>query len=193
MGPAFVILFWLILLGIYALLWGGSLVLFLVSLAQKRRWLKILASVPLCTLTLAALLLAGAVIVGIIQSMRPAFVFQQVFRQEPTAAITDIQSKYWTFADSGTIYLKFRCSLEDFQSLKPDRMQPLSYPEAEQILHAYRDVLPAWFDPPELRTLQRFACDTPRGARGRIFTSETELMLYDPATQTTFYFYSGID
>ena len=139
----------------------------------------------------AAILVFGLIVYGTIQAMRPAVVFAQAFGQKPPAGVSNIRSKYWFFADSGTIYLKFNCPAAVFKGLVPAGLPQVPRNETQWL--RWEDGAPRWWSAAlKGATVEVFSSESPYGA-GKHFASESELWAYDQTTQTAYYRFIGID
>ena len=194
MGPLFVILIWGILALIGLLAFVSLLVLFILACWKKKRWLKWLSGVPLALLALLCLTVIGTLTFGLIQSMRPASVFKQAFQTSPKG-VTNLQSKYWFFGDSGHMYLRFNCSTQTLARILPQGL--LETDEVtlkEKLGKGWLQDPPDWWQLPATNTVGAYYLRESGQGGGRWFsTSEMEVLVYDSQTHTAFYFYSGLD
>jgi len=193
MGPGFVILFWLILAGIFGVIWVGSLVLFLVGRWKRKAWLKWLGLIPLVGLTLFAFIAGSVLAVGIVHATTPKYVFFDTFGEKPTADITNIKSKVWSFADEADVHLQFQASPATFNHLLPKDLKQVTLEEYKTKMpdiggHEW----PAWWRPVDESDSEIYLLNTEFG-KGKKFATETTLITYDAKSKVVQYFYMGID
>jgi hypothetical protein len=193
MGPAFVLLFWLILAGIFALFWAASLVIFIVGLVKKKKWLKWLGFAPLAGLTLLALLVGSVFGVGVMRAISPKYVFTDTFGEKPGSDITNIKSKVWSFADTADVHLQFQTSSETFQRLLPKELKRVAFEEFLAKASDYNHAWPDWWQPINGSTTEIYWLNTSLGEKGRKFSTERILMTYDQKMRLAQYCYLGID
>ena len=195
MGPAFVIVIWGILAVAFGIVWLCLLAGFLIGILRKKKWLKWAAGLPLIFMTLLPCVLVGVVGYGLIQSTRPSIVFKQAFDQKPPAGITNLQSKYWFFADSGSIYLRFNCSPETFESIRPSGLERTSREDFKDTFgnRSYSGDAPSWWSPEKIVGEGRYYVGRDSKGKNKHFSSETEILVYDVSSGVAFYNYLGID
>jgi len=196
MGAGFVIMFWLIALGIIGAVWCGLVVLSIVGWKQKKPWLKWLAGVPAALMLAFGLLIGGLLAYGTLTSMSPNSVFTNTFHEAPSAKVSDIESSLWWFADTGSVYLRFKANEEEFRRLVPRRM-------TEHTMEAIKEAapsesgseLPAWWNYQYQPNWIYFFRDNrkPGSPSTHGFSHETEYFAYDPKTEHAYYRFLGID
>ena len=193
MGPGLVILFWLILAGIFGAFWLTSLVLFLIGWRKKKPWLKWLGLVPLAGLTRIASLGMCFFAVVTLRAITPRYVFADTFGQKPSTDVTNIKSKVWSFADEADVHLQFQASTETFRRLLPKDLRRVTLEEYNsQMPIISGHTWPSWWRPVGESTTEIYLLNTGFG-KGKKFASETTLMTYDANTRVVQYFYIGID
>jgi hypothetical protein len=190
MRPAFVILIWLVLAGIFGFFWVVSLVVFLIGRWKKKRWLKWMGLVPLTGLTIIALLAGTFFAIGITRAITPKYVFTDYLGEKPGGDVGNIRSKVWSFADSTTVHLQFQSSPETFHRLLPKELKRAAFQEYEYYFHV-EDEWPDWWRPINGFNSEVYFINTSRNGKRR--ASETILMTYDSRTKIVQYFYLGID
>jgi len=198
MGPGFVILVWLILAGIYGALVLVFLGLWLYGKKKNWRWLKWLAGIPAMGMTLAAVSGVSLLIYGVIDGCHPSSVFRNTFGTAPSAQISELKSDLYWFADTGSVYLRFKTIPEEFQRLIPEGLAKATQKEISDLSLFYQDGSPSWWNCQVnahwiyyLREDHRHGSKDGPSKKG--FYSETEIFAYDPETQTAYYHFSGID
>jgi hypothetical protein len=136
----------------------------------------------------------GTMTFGLIQSMRPTAVFKQAFQTSPKG-VTNLRSRYWFFADSGEIYLRFNCSTQTMTRILPHGL--LQTDEAtlkEKLGKGWQQDRPDWWQLPATNAMTAYYLRESGQGGGRWFsTSEMEVLVYDSQTHTAFYLYSGLD
>ncbi len=196
MGPGIVILVWGAILGFFALIWVALVVLTIFGWRKKIAWLKWGAGIPAGLMVVSGVALAVLVVFGIIRSMQPSVVFEDTFGIPPSAEFTEIESSVFWFADSGSVYLRFRTSESELRRLVSDDLIPLSMSDMKKSVPFESSARP-----PEWWTY-RYHEDWLYFLRNEIhrdkpakrgFYSETEYLAYDPNTQTAYYRFLGID
>ena len=198
MGAGFVILFWLIVAAIYFLVAVVLSSLFLLGWFKKWIWLRWLAGLPAAGMLLLAVVVIIGMIVGIALSQNPKNVFRSTFNENPSSEVSDIQSSLFWFADTGSVYLRFHTTESEFRRLVPEGL--VSHTSEEMRQHT---PIESGFDPPKWwmyqldpRWIYFLRCDSgsiEHGPARRGFYSETEYFAFDPATQTAYYRFLGID
>lgn len=197
MGPGIVILLWLFVAGFYGavvLVFSG---LWLLGKKKNWRWLKWLAGIPAAGLTLAAVMGVSLLIYGVIDGCRPSSVFRETFGAAPSPQIQELNSQLFWFADTGSVYLRFKTTPEVFQRLIPEGLaKTLEISDRFDL-----ERRPDWWKPTLKQSwlvYQRVdgykeGQDVPSKPFKKGFYSETEFFAYDPETQTAYYHFSGID
>ena len=196
MGPGFVILIWLILAGIYGCIFLAFAGIWFWGRKKSITWLKWLGKVPAIGMAVAALFIIAVVPWGIVRSMNPRWVFKETFDTAPPAAVSKIQSSFYSFADGGDVYLRFQTSNEEFQELVSTNLVKKT---AEEMKRDTPDVsdgdLPKWWDyeiqPDWIYYLRVYSSHEESGRKG--FFWETDYFDYNPKTQIAYYRFIGID
>ena len=191
MSAGLVAFFWLILAGIYGFIWLIFLTLFIVGKIKKSRVLSWIGGVPLALSTTFALIFLGTVAWGIISVSKPSNVYKITFGTPPPADVTDLQSQYWYFADTGSTYLKFKTSPATIKKLTANNWHQLTKEKlkGENFENLESDDTPSWWKPRKTSSTLVYTASM----RFNDFASEEETLIYDPANQQTYYTFIGID
>ena len=194
MGPAFVILFWAILAGIFGFFWLVSLFLFVIGWRKKKNWLKWLGLIPLVGLTVVALIITVVISIGIVRGITPKYVYTDTFGERPSHDVTNIKSKVWSFADEADVHIQFQTSPETFHRLIPKDLERVTFEKYKEKMPtiAGEESAPKWWLPVTQSTSEIYLLSTEFG-KGKRFATETILMTYDAPTRTAQYYYIGID
>ena len=192
MGPGFVLLFWLVIAGIFAAIWVGCLVLFFV--ARKKEWklIKWLTALACGGIALLGLLVAGVFGYGMIRSSIPRYVFEDTFKTKLPVSVVDIKSKVWWFADEGSVYLCFSAEHDVFEKLIPPNIPKLTREEFTKKGWSENTPVMTWWTPITSDTSEIYSLSTEFG-KGKEFASESTLMTYDPKRKLVYYHFLGID
>ena len=195
MGPAFVILFWLILAGIYSFVFLAFVGMWFFGKKRKIIWLKWLGGLPATGMAALALLVVSVVALGIICSMNPRWVFKETFNAVPPASVSKIQSSFYSFADSGDVYLRFQTSQEEFEKLASTNLVKKTAEEMKDDAPGeFDENIPKWWDYQIQSDWIYYLRISPQYGLGkRGFASETEYFAYNPKTQIAYYHFVGID
>ena len=195
MGPGFVILFWLVVLAVLGALWLALAVAAYFGWKKKIGWLKWVAGIPAALMVFVGVLVGGFLALGVIASMNPSSVFKETFGVPASAATSDIRSSVFWFADTGSVYLRFRTSREEFRKLVPADLVAKSANEAKAVLPIEGGPHPDWWSFRYAQEWDYFvrAKTDHDGPGKRGFYSESEYMAYDPSTGFAYYRYLGID
>jgi hypothetical protein len=191
MGPGLVFLILIIMVGAFGFLWIGSLVIFIVGRKKGSVRIKWFGLVPLTILTILALFLGSLIVVGIVNSMNPHYVFTKTFAEEPDEHVHELKSKVWTFADSSDIYLQFKTSPDKFHRLMPTDLKRVTFEEYKADL-GYLDDWPDWWQAIDRSNSEIFVLNKSHG-EGKKYESELTLMIYDAKSQFAQYYFCGID
>jgi phosphotransferase system glucose/maltose/N-acetylglucosamine-specific IIC component len=108
MGSGMVILFWLFLAGIYGCFFLVFVGLWFWGRKKNITWLKWLGGIPASIMLLIAVLLTALIAYGIHQTKNPEYVFKEAFGVEKPNSVSNIQSSYYQFADTGITYIRRR-------------------------------------------------------------------------------------
>jgi len=195
MGPGVVILFWLIVLGVVGALWLGLVALAVVGWQRRIAWLKWTAGIPAALMAAGGLTLAIAVAYLMIDSARPTRVFENSFGQPVPESVSDLQSRLWWFADSGSVYLRFQVDEETFRRLVLADLPARIPEEMRAELPGEGGGQPEWWDftvaPGWIYYLRVESGGDKPAKKG--FYWETEYLAYNPATGRAYYRFLGID
>ena len=183
---------WLCAAVVLGLGWLAFLLGFIA--ARRKRWRAVgwLLAVPVALIPLLVVGLAGLVAFNAVRASIPRYVYEDTFREPPSADVRNIKSKGWGFADSAHLFLRFQASPETFRRIVPKEMQKVTFAEYQKRMPGSNVSAPDWWAPPTENTPEIFL-RLPDWGNGQSFASESELMTYDPATQTAMYFFVGID
>lgn len=152
-----------------------------------------LGGVPLLAISALGLALAGLVGFEVLRSTIPRYVYQDTFHEKPSADVEHLQSRVWSFADEGEVFLRFQAGPETVHRVVPRMMQRVSYPDYCRRMPPRHIKPPAWWQPPTEATSEIYLSLPERGREGDQFGFETRLMTYNVATKTAMYFSLGID
>ena len=177
---------------VLGVVWLAFLLGFIAARRKKWRAFSWLIAVPVALMPLGAIGLAGLVGFGMIRGSIPRYVYEDTFREPPSADVRNIKSKSWGFADSAYVFLRFEASPETFRRIVPQEMQKVTFAEYQKRMASSNASAPEWWAPPTESTAEIFL-RAPDWGSGRRFASEREVMTYDPLTQTAMYFFLGID
>lgn len=201
MGPGFALLVWLILAGLFAVVWLTAFLLW--RLGRRRKWpvLAWPAGLATAALSLLGIFVAGVIAVGLLRSMNPKCVFEDCMNAKTTPGTSDIKSRVFDMGDTGSVYLSFRIPEGELRGIVPDRMQPSSMADWDTAMALnIDDGAPDWWKldrtpkPHYLAWLRVHDGSTPGGPHGgKGFASETEYLVYDRNTQTAYYRFQGIE
>ncbi len=172
------------------LLIAGAIIVFAIFLTVwipaifilkiKRKWRATFYATPLVGL----LYVTG--IVGIFwYSTRPSVVFENTFGNPPPADVVDIKSELYTFADSGHVFMQFKCDRATIDLLIAS--QSMTIDPNPQIIW---DEEPDWWLLGSARTW-------PECYRSEVnkkgFATEEAVLIYDLNTKQANYYWYGID
>jgi hypothetical protein len=79
MGPLFVILFWLVVAGVFGVFWIIALTLCIIGKPKHSRLMIWLGGIPLAILTAIAFGILGLTGYGIIRATNPRYIYQDAF------------------------------------------------------------------------------------------------------------------
>lgn len=195
MGPAFVILFWLIIAAVVGAIWLVSMAAFLASWARKRRFAKWVSAVPALGIPLLAVLVAGILAYGLVRSAIPSCVYRDVFHTAPGKDVSDIESQVFWFADTGSIWLQFKCDEATFRNIMPAGCRAAtSHTDHDAARDALKEA-PSWWKAGETLDakvyIEESSHDDDRSIKG--FAFETLVIRYSPASRIAQYRFVGID
>lgn len=192
MGPGIVIIFWLIIAGIFGSFWIGALLLFLFS--KKKNWpiIKWLSGFAVVGGIIIGIAMTSLLTYGFVRASVPKYVFADVFYSKPTNDIQDIKSKVYWFADTGSIYLSFSTDISTFRKLVPKHLPKSTKKEFENHGMVGSSAHPDWW----LSTVSdsdEIYFTPPRNGDGENFTYESEWMVYNFQRKMGYYQFLGID
>ena len=193
MGSGFVIIFWGIILAFFALVWLGLVALTILGWNKKKAWLKWCAGIPAVIMLLIGVTLGGFIASGILRSMNPKAVFKDTFGVPPAPVVADIKSDVYWFADTGSIYLRFKTTEDDFRKLKLKGLVERTMDKMkEEVPFEIGSKAPVWWTY-EYRTDWIYLLRQGSYAKQNGFISETEYFAYDRKNQLAYYLFLGID
>ncbi|MCX6854953.1 MAG: hypothetical protein NTV80_08625 [Verrucomicrobia bacterium] len=196
MGAGIVIIVWSLILGISVLIWIALAGLAFFGWKQKKRWLKWCAGIPAALLLVLGIAVGGFIVYGTLRSMSPVAVFKDSLGVPPPASVSDIESDIYWFADTGSVYLRFKISESDFRKIVPsDLAQRTMQKMKEDVPTELGAESPKWWTYEYKNDWIYLLRDTSNsGSPGRKgFYSETEYFAYDPKTEIAYYRFLGID
>jgi hypothetical protein len=115
---------------------------------------------------------------------RPESVFKSNFGFAPPADVRGLQGYTWALGDSGVSYLHFKAGPATVKRVLARGLAP-----GNLISIGGGDPPPSWWNPPTSPPAQRFEATF----TGRSFSSEMEILLYDPTTGDIWFQFFGVD
>jgi hypothetical protein len=196
MGAGFVILFWSILAGVYSCVFLAFVASCFFGKKKKIAWLKWFGGISAIGMASLALLVAGLIVWGIVCSKNPQWVFKETFKVAPPSSVSKIQSSFYSFADTGSVYLRFETSQDEFEKLISTNLTRKTSEEMknETPVEIGGDV-PKWWDyKVESDCIYYLRLSpTANSTATRGFSNETEYFAYNPKTHLAYYHFIGID
>ena len=191
MGAAIVIWFWLFVLAVGATLWLGSLWLFVAGRRKQSATMIWLGGVPLAFGSLIAIATLLGAIYGFSWNHKPANIYEMSFGSAPTPDVTELQSKFYNFADTGTTFLKFKAAPATINKLtkKPWKSLQGKAWQDEDFYFFKGENTPDWWKPAKTQNTQIFIVSD----RFKYFAGENEILVYETKTGQTYYAFIGID
>src|SRR5436190_21172103 len=193
MGAGLVIFFWLVLAGIYGIVFLVLASLWFWGRKRQKKWLRLLAGIPALAMATVAVLVVAFMIYGILDSKNPRSIFKREFGRPPPASVSEIQSSCWWFADTGNTYLRFKATKEAFEKLVPVGLERKTVEEMKRDTPGESGEVPTWWDyqiGPEWICYLRVKSGA-NGQNRKGFDSETEYFVYNPATHVAYYHFIG--
>ena len=188
---------WLIFAGIYGFAFLGFVGVWFFGKKKKIVWLKWLGGLSATGMAALALLVISVLALGLICSMNPRWVFKETFNTAPPASVSKIQSSFYSFADTGDVYLRFLTSQEEFERLASTNLVKKTAEEMQRDTPGEFDAeVPKWWDYQIQSNWTYYLRVSPQpgnGAEKRGFASETEYFAYNPKKQIAYYHFLGID
>lgn len=171
---------------IFLISWVGSGVAFVVTRRGSSRTAVWSAGIWLAGNSFVALW----VVFLMVSATQPRNVYQVSFGFPVSPDVTQLQSSYWYFGDTGVTYLKFKASPSTLKRILKRGLKPVAKEEFRQNSESLSgDDPPSWWQP--------FAGSSNRfySARfkNRDFSSEEELLCYDKSSGLAHYRFVGID
>ena len=196
MGPGVVILLWLFLAGIYlaAVVGFGGLCFF----AWRKGWkvVKWVSGAVAGALIAFAVFVIGIVAWGFLRSFNPENVFEDTFGAEAAAQVTNIQSDVYWFADTGSVFLRFHTTQQQFLAMVPEGMERKNSEQVDRETPSGNDSSPKWWDyrlQPDWIYFFRLHTHEANKPGRKGFYFEVEIYAYNPNEQAAYYSFLGID
>lgn len=191
MGGGIVLLIWLFLAAIYGFFWLLFLTLFIAGRRKKSQLLTWLGGVPLLLSSSFAIFCVGTMAYGLISVSQPANVYAISFGSQPPADVTNMQSSYYCFADTGTTFLKFDTSPATFSKLTGKGWTRLSGQKLQDESFSFfeDEQTPIWWKPGKTKATIVYTAEKRFGN----FAGEREVLTYDTVSKQAYYAYIGID
>jgi hypothetical protein len=196
MGAGFVILSWLLFAAIYGFIFLVFVGLWFLGKKKKISWLKWFGGVPAVGMVALALFAIGFIAWGIICSVNPRWVFKDTFNVAPPPSVSQIQSSFYSFADTGVVYLRFQTTQDEFEKLVSTNLVKKTAEEMERDTPGESGGdIPKWWDYQIQSGWIYYLRVSPvsNSSGNREFASETECFAYNPKTLTAYYHFVGID
>jgi hypothetical protein len=198
MGAGIVILFWLVILIIFGFICLSLILLSFLGWKNKWRWLKWIAGIPAAMIIICGILLVSLIIYGVIDSMNPRSIFKRTFGHSPSNEVSSIQSNFYWFADTGSVYLTFKTTEKEFRRIVPDGLIEKTMEEMRREMpNEGGSEAPVWWsyraDQTRLNFLRHDANHGKPEPAKKGFYYEVEYFTYDPSTQRAYYRFLGID
>jgi hypothetical protein len=191
MSGGIALLGWLFLAAICGLFWLLFLALFVSGRRKKSRSLMWLGGVPLVISSGIATFCIGTMVYGLNSVSQPANVYELSFGSQPPADVKNLQSSYYSFADTGTTFLKFNASPSTIRTLTAQKWVRLTGQELqdERFSNFLSEATPSWWAPRKSKSTSVYT------ARNRFggFAGESEVLTYDAATKQAHYAFIGVD
>lgn len=191
MGAGIVFLIWLFLAAIYGLFWLLFLVLSVSGRRKKSHLLTWIGGIPLALSTGFIVFCVGMLAYGFISMSKPANVYELSFGVQPPADVTNMQSSYWCFADTGTAFLKFNTSPRTVNKLTAKGWVRLTGQKLQE--ESFSNFLgaetPSWWKLSKSKSTLVYTAEN----RFRSFAGESEVLTYDANTKQVHYAFIGID
>jgi hypothetical protein len=196
MGAGFVILIWMIFAGIYACIFLAFIGIWFWGRKKNITWLKWLGKISAIGLALIASFIIAAIAWGIVCSKNPRWVFKETFNTAPPPSVSKIQSSFYSFADTGSVYLRFQTSQEEFEKLVSTNLVTKTSEEMQRDTPGESGgEIPKWWDY-QIQSDWIYYLRVSRSGNDsskRGFAGETEYFAFNPKTQTAYYHFLGID
>jgi hypothetical protein len=192
MGPLFVLLFWLIIAGIFGTFWLVGLIIFIIGKRKNSKLMMWFGGTPVVFLTAIAVAGVGLVGYGMIRATNPRYVFKDTFGEPPSKDVTEIKSKVYGFADEAQVFLTFKAEPETVHRIILKDLAKITYQQYEREMPGTNINPPRWWRRPTISTSDIYF-SSPNFGDGKRFASETTLLTYDENSRTVMYFYIGID
>lgn len=196
MGPGLVLLFWLFLGAIVFAVFSAFLLVAIYGHKNNRTILKYIGAIPASFIAILMIGFVVLVVYGIVSSMNPHSNFRTVFNEAPGDLVSEVDSKVFWFGDTGSIYLGFRTTEEEFLRLVPEGLNPLGVQafKREMPRQTGKDI-PEWWKMDvvvdDLCYLREHDDRSGPGKKG--FYYETEYYVYDRSAGYAYYRFIGID
>ncbi len=149
-------------------------------LKVKRKWRATFIAAPL-----VGLLYLGGVAGLFWHSTRPGEVYKNTFGVHPSADVSDLKSRLYYFADTGEVFLQFKCNKATLDSLIASKGMAID-PAPKSVW----DETPQWWLP-GLGADWSECYSTENSTKG--FAQEEAVLIYNPNTKQANYYWRGID
>lgn len=189
MSAGFVLVIWLLIAAVY----GSFCLLFFVLYAiGKKKGIHSLmwaGGIPFIASAGFAVFCLGLMGYGFYTTSRPATVYEMTFGSAPSSDVTNIQSNYYYFADTGTTFLKFKASPATIAKLTAKGWTRLNAQGNQNAGPHTGTQTPEWYKPKITDTTVIYTAEKRIGD----FASESETLVYDRVTKQAYYDFVGID
>ena len=185
MGAGFVIFIWLILAGVYGSIFLAFAGIWFWGRKKNITWLKWIGKIPAIAMAGVALLTVAFLVWGFVRSMNPSWVFKETFNTVPPSSVSKIQSSFYSFADTGDVYLRFQISNQEFEKLVSTNLVKKTAEEMKRDTPGESGGnVPKWWDYQIQSDWIYFLRVSPPGnnSEKKGFASETEYFAYNPKT-----------
>lgn len=195
MGGGITLVFLVGVIGVFCALWIGAFFLFRNGKKKSSNPMVFLGGGALTVFSLIGLFFIGVIVIGTIRITNPKVIFERSFGFPSSPEVTNIQSSYWYFADTGLTFLRFKAPPEIIQRIVARGLHKCTRGDFENILQSgINKGAPKWWTPLDNEPKQFFCAERkPANWEHQDFASETEILSYNPITGIAFYCFSGVD
>ncbi len=183
---------WLFIFAAFGAAWMMAFGVYCFGRDRNSTVLKWLGGLPLVALTLVGAGSIGFVIYGCVRCSIPSYVYESSFHERPTTDVTNLKSRFWSFADSEQVFLCFQASPETFQRIRPQNLKRIKFDNYRERSTLDLYDAPKWWHPPTEKTSEIYLLNSIEGT-SQTFSNETTLMTFEATTGTVMYFFLGID
>lgn len=138
MGLGFIIVGWLLIIGILFITWLASLLLFIWGRKRKSLILKYLGGIPLGISSFIGILLVlffcYAVFMAGLNLLSPSYVFKDSFGFSPTQDVRHLKGYTIVFGDGSDTYLKFQAEPKTIDKIVNTRFKEISEVEFKEMM-----------------------------------------------------------